>query len=91
VEDDGTGVGFEQIDSPTTEPLSDCANSDLEEDESGDTIVFEGVEYTFDGEEGLVYDDELAEMGTWDGARIDFLNAQVAKLHRVRKLTIKNE
>ena len=91
VEDDGTGVGFEQIDSPTTEPLSDCANSDLEEDASGDTIVFEGVEYTFDGEEGLVYDDELAEMGTWDGARIDFLNAQVAKLHRVRKLTIKNE
>ena len=91
VEDDGTGVGFEQIDSPTTEPLSDCANSDLEEDESGDTIVFEGVEYTFDGEEGLVYDDELAEMGTWDGARIEFLNAQVAKLHRVRKLTIKNE
>jgi len=91
VEDDGAGVGFEQTDSPTTEPLSECANTDLEEDASGDTIVFEGVEYTFDEEENMVYDDELAEVGTWDGAKIEFLNATAAKFHRVRKLTSKND
>ena len=90
-EDDGTGVGFEQNDSPTTEPLSECANTDLEEDESGDTIVFEGVEYTFDPEENMVYDEELAEMGTWDGENISFVNATAAKFHRVRKLTLKND
>ena len=92
VEDDnGACVGFEQADSPTTEPLSECENTDLEEDASGDTIVFEGVEYTFDGEENMVYDDELAEVGTWDGAKIEFLNATAAKFHRVRKLTSKND
>tara|TARA_B110000503_G_scaffold56268_1_gene90186 strand:+ start:600 stop:1289 length:690 start_codon:yes stop_codon:yes gene_type:complete len=92
VEDDGAGVGFEQTDSPTTEPLSETADSsDLEEDASGDTIVFEGVEYTFDEEENMVYDDELAEVGTWDGERIEFLNATAAKFHRVRKLTSKND
>jgi hypothetical protein len=93
VEDDnGAGVGFEQTDSPTTEPLSETADSsDLEEDESGDTIVFEGVEYTFDEEENMVYDDELAEVGTWDGEKIEFLNATAAKFHRVRKLTSKND
>jgi hypothetical protein len=100
-DDDGSGVGFEQTDSPTTEPLSETANSsDLEEDESGDTIVFEGVEYTFDEEEAecrclhgrvVVYDDELAEVGTWDGKKIEFLNATAAKFHRVRKLTSKND
>jgi hypothetical protein len=61
---------------------------------SRDTIVFEGVEYTFDeGEEQCrclhgrvqVYDDELAEVGTWDGEKIEFLNATAAKFHRVRK------
>jgi hypothetical protein len=91
-DDDGAGVGFEQTDSPTTEPLSETANSsDLEEDASGDTIVFEGVEYTFDEEENMVYDDELAEVGTWDGEKIEFLNATAAKFHRVRKLTSKND
>lgn len=93
VEDDnGAGVGFEQADSPTTEPLSKTVDSsDLEEDASGDTIVFEGVEYTFDEEENMVYDDELAEVGTWDGEKIEFLNATAAKFHRVRKLTSKND
>ena len=92
MEDDGAGVGFEQTDSPTTEPLSETADSsDLEEDASGDTIVFEGVEYTFDEEENMVYDDELAEVGTWDGEKIEFLNATAAKFHRVRKLTSKND
>lgn len=65
----------------------------LEEDESGDgeTIVFEGIEYTLDTEENIVYDDELAEVGTWDGESIEFNNASAAKLHRVRKLALKND
>jgi hypothetical protein len=57
-------------------------------------------EYTFDAEEEhchclhgrvMVYDDELAEVGTWDGEKIEFLNATAAKFHRVRKLTSKND
>jgi len=103
VEDDGAGVGFEQTDSPTTEPLSETADSsDLEEDDSGETIVFEGVEYIFDPEENMVYDDELAEVGTWDGERIEFVGgvddngvpfpaAVNARFHRVRKLTNKDD
>ena len=68
-------------------------DEDLEEDESGDgkTIMFEGIEYTLDTEENTVYDDELAEIGTWDGASIEFNNATAAKLHRVRKLALKND
>tara|TARA_B110000305_G_C19349690_1_gene593606 strand:+ start:210 stop:1262 length:1053 start_codon:yes stop_codon:yes gene_type:complete len=104
VKDDGCGVGFnleesivpvgkkgetkqtDEVVSPKTEPLSDEV---LEEDESGDTITFQGVEYTFDTEENMVYDDELAEVGTWDGENIEFINATAAKCHRVRKLTRK--
>jgi hypothetical protein len=69
---------------PKTEPLSD-------EDESNDTITFQGIEYTFDSEENMVYDDELAEVGTWDGETIEFINATAAKLHRVRKLALKKD
>lgn len=74
--------------SPKTEPLSD---EELEEDQSGDTITFQGIEYTFDTEENMVYDDELAEVGTWDGETIEFINATAAKLHRVRKLARKSD
>ena len=73
---------------PKTEPLSD---QELEEDESGDTITFQGIEYTLDTEENMVYDDELAEVGTWDGEKIEFINATAAKLHRVRKLHVKQD
>ena len=73
---------------PKTEPLSD---EELEEDESGDTINFQGIEYTLDTEENMVYDDELAEVGTWDGEKIEFINATAAKLHRVRKLACKGD
>lgn len=73
---------------PKTEPLSD---KELEEDESGDTITFQGIEYTLDTEENMVYDDELAEVGTWDGEKIEFINATAAKLHRVRKLACKGD
>ena len=73
---------------PKTEPMSD---EELEEDESGDTITFQGIEYTFDSEENMVYDDELAEVGTWNGETIEFINATAAKLHRVRKLACKGD
>ena len=73
---------------PKTEPLSD---EELEEDQSGDTITFQGIEYTLDTEENMVYDDELAEVGTWDGEKIEFINATAAKLHRVRKLALKSD
>ena len=75
---------------PSSEP---DLEGDLEEDESGDaeTIIFEGIEYTLDTEENIVYDDELAEIGTWDGESIEFNNATAAKLHRVRKLALKND
>ena len=63
----------------------------LEEDVSGETITFQGIEYTFDSEENMVYDDELAEVGTWDGETIEFINATAAKLHRVRKLALKSD
>jgi hypothetical protein len=71
----------------------DLEDGDLEEDESGDgeTIMFEGIEYTLDTEENTVYDDELAEIGKWDGETIEFDNATNAKLHRVRKLALKND
>lgn len=71
----------------------DLEDGDLEEDESGDgeTIMFEGIEYTLDTEENIVYDDELAEIGKWDGESIEFDNATNAKLHRVRKLALKND
>ena len=73
---------------PKTEPLSD---EELDEDQSDDTITFQGIEYTFDSEENMVYDDELAEVGTWDGETIEFINATAAKLHRVRKLACKGD
>ena len=74
---------------PVTEP--DLEEEDLEEDESGDgeTIMFEGIEYTLDTEDNTVYDDTLTEIGTWDGESIEFLNATSAKLHRVLKLGLK--
>ena len=77
---------------PNTEPLSDPV-PELDEDESsdGDTITFQGIEYTLDTEENMVYDDELSEVGTWDGTKIEFANATAAKLHRVRKLAIKKD
>lgn len=102
-EDDGAGTGLiplnkehveeehveeEKVETPKTEPLSD---EELEEDQSGDTITFQGIEYTFDSEENMVYDDELAEVGTWDGETIEFINATAAKLHRVRKLSCKGD
>jgi hypothetical protein len=74
---------------PKTEQLSD---EELDEDQSGDTIItFQGIEYTLDTEENMVYDDELAEVGTWDGETIEFINAVAAKLHRVRKLACKGD
>jgi hypothetical protein len=97
-EDDGAGTGLiplnkdsveeDMVETPKTEPLSD---EDLEEDVSGETITFQGIEYTFDSEENMVYDDELAEVGTWDGETIEFINATAAKLHRVRKLALKSD
>ena len=97
-EDDGAGTGLiplnkesveeEKVETPKTEPLSD---EELEEDQSGDTITFQGIEYTLDTEENMVYDDELAEVGTWDGETIEFINASAAKLHRVRKLALKSD
>jgi len=39
----------------------------------------------------MVYDDELAEVGTWNGETIEFINATAAKLHRVRKLSCKGD
>jgi hypothetical protein len=77
---------------PNTEPLSDPV-PELDEDDSsyGDTITFQGIEYTLDTEENMVYDDELSEVGTWDGTKIEFANATAAKLHRVRKLGIKKD
>ena len=81
---------------PVPEPdleEEDLEDGDLEEDESGDgeTIMFEGIEYTLDTEENIVYDDELAEIGKWDGVTIEFDNATNAKLHRIRKLALKND
>ena len=96
-EDDGAGTGLNliqepepepEVETPKTEPLSD---EELEEDQSGDTITFQGIEYTLDTEENMVYDDELAEVGTWDGETIEFINATAAKLHRVRKLALKSD
>jgi hypothetical protein len=97
-EDDGAGTGLiplnkesveeEKVETPKTEQLSD---EELEEDQSGDTITFQGIEYTLDTEENMVYDDELAEVGTWDGETIEFINATAAKLHRVRKLALKSD
>jgi len=77
----------------TPVPEPDLEEEDLEEDESGDgeTIMFEGIEYTLDTEENTVYDDELAEIGKWDGETIEFDNATNAKLHRVRKLALKHD
>tara|TARA_E500000178_G_scaffold328575_1_gene358697 strand:- start:331 stop:861 length:531 start_codon:yes stop_codon:yes gene_type:complete len=81
------------VDTDTTPVSEPDLEEDLEEDESGDgeTIFFEGIEYTLDTEENIVYDDELAEIGKWDGETIEFDNATAAKLHRVRKLALKND
>jgi len=106
-EDDGAGTGLiplnkepveedqveepveeEKVETPKTEPMSD---EELEEDNSEETITFEGIEYTFDSEDNMVYDDDLEQLGTWDGEKIEFLNATVAKLHRLRKLHIKKD
>jgi hypothetical protein len=73
---------------PKTEPLSD---EELEEEEERDPITFQGIEYYLDTEENMVYDDELEEVGTWDGETIEFINATAAKLHRVRKLALKSD
>jgi hypothetical protein len=79
-----------EVESPKTEPPFDM---EMDVDDSGDggTVMFEGIEYTLDAEEGMVYDDELAEVGTWDGTTVDFANAASAKLHRIRKLGLKQD
>lgn len=106
-EDDGAGTGLiplnkesveedpveepvedEKVETPKTEPMSD---EELDEDNSDETVTFQGIEYTFDNEDNMVYDDELEQVGTWDGETIDFINATAAKLHRVRKLSNKND
>lgn len=61
-----------------TEPLSD---EELEEDESGDTITYQGIEYTIDLRDNTVYDDELQEIGVWDGRNVKFINAATANIH----------
>ena len=81
------------VETNTTPVSKPDLEEDLEEDDSGDgeTIMFEGIEYTLDTEENIVYDDELAEIGKWDGESIEFDNATNAKIHRVRKLALKND
>jgi tagatose-1,6-bisphosphate aldolase non-catalytic subunit AgaZ/GatZ len=77
----------------TTPSSEHDLEEDLEEDQSGETqlFVYEGIEYNLDTEDNIVYDDEYAEIGTWDGTSIEFNNVANAKLHRVRKLALKND
>jgi hypothetical protein len=94
VDTDSTPVPEQDLEEEEEEEEEeDLEDGDLEEDESGDgdTIMFEGIEYTLDTEENIVYDDELAEIGKWDGETIEFDNATNAKLHRIRKLALKND
>ena len=70
-------------DDPISEDLS--SNHD-DDDEESEYITYQGVEYTLDKEDNIVYDAELDQVGTWDGETIEFINAAQAKLHRVRKL-----
>ena len=68
-------------------------NLELDEDNTDDCgeIIFEGVTYTFDSDDGKVYDDEVEEVGGWNGETITFDNAMQEKLHKVRKKGLKSE
>lgn len=59
------------------------------EDEAESSITWQGIKYTIDAEEGTVHDDELTEIGTWDGQKIKFVSPQESKLHRLRVLELK--
>jgi len=59
------------------------------EDEAESSITWQGIKYTIDAEEGTVHDDELTEIGSWDGQKIEFVSPQESKLHRLRVLELK--
>jgi len=59
------------------------------EDEPESYITWQGIKYTLDAEECTVHDDELTEIGKWDGQKVEFVSPQESKLHRLRVLELK--
>ena len=85
---------LEQEPEPEPEPdqeLTEDLSCDTDDEGDSEVITFEGVQYTFDSEEGTVHDDELDEIGTWDGSKITFINKDKQKLHNFSKRELKKE
>lgn len=52
-----------------------------EREESDDWITYAGVQYTIDKTDNSILDDELNEIGKWDGEKITFLNDRYELAH----------
>ena len=70
-------------------------DTELDEDEGtmDDEWSFEGVVYSLDTDDNLVYDDELSELGQWDpeSSKIEWNSTSNAKLHNLRKMMLKKD
>ena len=62
------------------EESDDCEESD------DWMITYEGVQYCIDRDNNSVLDDELFEIGRWDGENITFTNQQHSREHQIRRL-----
>jgi len=82
---------------PELEPLLPAGEVKLDEDLSMDsdeecsTILFEGISYNLDTEDNTVHDDELTELGKWDGSKISWHNGSFERLHRFAKIELSNK
>ena len=61
---------------------SDDEDDEDEEDPDTETITYQGVPYTLDSETSMAHDDELTEVGKWNGTKIKFLDEKQKKLHK---------
>ena len=82
---------------PELEPLLPAGEVKLDEDlsmdsdEEGSTILFEGISYNLDTEDNTVHDDELTELGNWDGSKVSWHNGTFERLHRFAKIELSDK
>ena len=71
----------------------DELDEDLSHDEpdggDSETITYQGITYTIDTEDNSILDDELTEIGKWDGKKVEFHTSEAAKDHRIAVLELK--
>jgi hypothetical protein len=78
---------------PNQQDEQDELDEDLSHDEpdggDSETITYQGITYTIDTEDNSILDDELTEIGKWDGKKVKFHTSEAAKDHRIAVLEFK--